>query len=91
MRVGGQIFANENYRFISDPSSMHSESPRLRRRVLNKTRDVHFALVLSGLRKIIRALYSQPHVRATANITGLSSHIAQRTRCETRFLLTCFC
>jgi hypothetical protein len=34
--------------------------------VLDKARDVHFALVLSRLGKIVCCLHSQPHIRAAA-------------------------
>jgi hypothetical protein len=34
--------------------------------MLDKTRDIHFVLVLSGLGKVIGALHSQPHVGAAA-------------------------
>jgi hypothetical protein len=38
----------------------------LMRRMLYETRDVHFALLLACLGKIIRGLHSQPHVGAAA-------------------------
>src|SRR5580658_10413578 len=39
-------------------------SRRLKRRMLDKARDIHIALALSRLSKIIRGLHPQPHVSA---------------------------
>jgi len=41
-------------------------SRRLKRRMLDKARDIHLALVLSCLGKIIRGLHPQPHVGTAA-------------------------
>ena len=47
-------------------STLRQTSRRLKRGMFDKARDIHFALVLSCLGKIIRGLHPQPHVGTAA-------------------------